>query len=504
MSIRMQPARRSRTLWPIVGALFLLVVGILIGSSGPWLGRSPLSLAAPAQATPPGDPQAVAASLSQAFANVADRVLPSVVTITSERMVNVSGSPFPGFFDFFHPRQRGQQGAPREYRQHGLGSGVIVRGDGIIITANHVVEGAENVRVLLGDDREFLAEVVGTDPGTDVAVLRVETDDVLPAVPLGTGDVPPVGEWVLALGNPFAPGLRGSVTAGIVSAQGRQGIGLTPYENFIQTDAAINPGNSGGPLVNLRGELIGINTAIASRSGGYQGVGFAIPVSIVSSVLESILEHGRVERGWLGVYIKDLDESLRDAFGIPDEVRGGVLIQEVMDGSPADQGGAEAGDVIVELDGAPVADTHDLRFRVAATPPGDHVTLIVLRDLERRTLDVELGELDAEETLAEDSRGPDVQERMGFDVQALDDDLRQRLSLDWDATGVVVTSVERYSGAEEAGLREGDVIVSADRQEIESLGDLQRVIAGLEAGDVLLLRVVNESARRFVAVRIPE
>ncbi len=486
----MNSKARRPTIWSVAALLGLAALGV------------------PALAQPPEEAIEAANSLSQAFSYVADQVSPSVVTITSERVVQVGmggfHSPFSDFFErFMPPQSRG--GNAREFRQQGLGSGVIVDSDGIILTANHVVEDAENISVLLADDREFDAEVVGTDPATDVAVLRVRSDEPLPVVPIAGEDAVQVGEWVLALGNPFGPGLRGTVTAGIISATGRTGIGLTSYEDFIQTDAAINPGNSGGPLVNLRGELIGINTAIATRTGGYQGVGFAIPMRLANHVMESILADGRVVRGWLGVYIRDLDNSLREAFGL-DEGQEGVLVQEVQADGPARSGGLEDGDIIVAMDGAPIEDTRHLRFRVAESRPGEEVTFTVLRDGREKTIDIELGELEDEGggVSRPSEEMNDLLDDLGFTVTDLDDEIRSQLGLSDDTRGVVVTEVARFSAAAEAGLRAGDVIIRASREEVPNVRALRRILGELEAGEVLLLRVISDETRRFVAIRIPE
>jgi serine protease Do len=296
------------------------------------------------------------------------------------------------------------------------------------------------------------------------------------------------------------------VTAGIISALGRSNIGLSSYEDFIQTDAAINPGNSGGPLVNLRGEVVGINTAIASRTGGYQGVGFAIPADLVKPIMQSILDRGRVERGWLGVMIRDLDRSLREAFGMDPDGKGGVLVQEVTKDSPAEKAGMKEGDVLLRLNGDELNKVQDLRFRVAAMTPGTTVRFTVLRDGHEQEISVELGEMESDQGVAGITQGTNdnTLSGLGFDVTGLDDEVRRELDLDRDTQGVVVTSVERLSPAEEAGLRVGDLIVSASRHEITRPSDLRRIVADLEPGDVLLLRVINQSTGRFVAIRMPE
>lgn len=466
-----------------------------------------------AQATPSDNPVEVANALSHAFAQVAEGVLPSVVSITSERVVTLNGqagglqSLFPDFFGFRQPR-RGM-GEPREYRQQGLGSGVIVRSDGIILTANHVVHEATDIRVLLTDDREYEAEVVGVDPPTDLAVLRIKADESLPATPIASDDDCRVGDWVLALGNPFGRNLRGTVTAGIVSAKGRSDIGLASYENFIQTDAAINPGNSGGPLVNLEGELIGINTAIASRSGGYQGVGFAIPADMARMVMDNILDKGRVERGWLGVVIATVDRRTRIAFGMDPDETGGVLIQEVQADSPADRGGMHDGDVILEMDGEPVADNQDLRFRVAATPPDEQVDFLILRDGDEKHLKFKVGEREEGATSQEQpDRADDPLDSLGFSATDLNDMLRGELNLDEEIEGVVVTAVEDYSPAHEGGLQRGDVItqvrIEGEKRDVRNVRQLEDMLGDLEPGTSFALYLRTQAGRRFVIITVPE
>ena len=491
----------TRTGWSLVLIAGALVFGVMILSS-----QHP-EIVSEAHASSESKALDVATSLSNAFAQVADQSLPSVVTITSERVVTMGGSmggasPFSDFFEHFMPSPHGQQ--PREYRQRALGSGVIVRGNGIILTANHVVENAENVHVVLSDAREFDAIVVGTDPETDLAVLRVDEAGTLPALRLGTSAHNRVGDWVLALGNPFGEGLAGTVTAGIISAKGRSGIGLSRYEDFIQTDAAINPGNSGGPLVNLRGELIGINTAIASRSGGYQGVGFAIPADLINTVMENILTDGRMVRGWLGVYIRDLDKSLREAFEMNSDETGGVLIDQVVEESPADKANLQDGDIILSIDGNGIEDGNDLRFRTASYRPGTKVEIRIIRNGKQKKIKVELGELpgtaaNRQEVEAEEN----ILDDLGLELRVLDDQIREELHISGDVEGVVVISIEGYSIAAEAGLRSGDVIVKADRRSISNLDDLMEIINDTDPGEVLLLKVITNSNRRFIAIRMP-
>jgi len=501
---RIKDARaRANRFSPLMPAVFLMAA-MLLGAAGWWglSSRGPAHpLAAQATAGPAEDPLDVAAALGDAFAAVAERARPAVVTITSERVVSsrsFHSDQMPEFFQrFFGPRR----GTPREHRQWGLGSGFIVSADGRILTANHVVAEAENILVRLSDGRQLDAEIIGTDPKTDVAVIQVESDEPLPYLELGDSDAMRVGEWVLALGTPFGERLRETVTAGIISAKGRSRIGLTDYEDFIQTDAAINRGNSGGPLVNLHCEVVGINTAIASRTGGYQGVGFAVPIGLARSVMQSILDEGHVVRGWLGIYIGDLTDALRAAFDT--NIRYGALVQQVVEDGPADKAGIKDGDIIVAIDSKRVEDVDDLRMRVAQTRPGTKISVSVLRDGKARSLEVVLEELESDEAPLAGAID-DVFEDLGFDVAFLNDEWRDRLELDPGLEGVVVTDVRNGSVAAQEGLRLGDVIVEAGRKPVMSVADVREQTARLEKGDVLLLTVITRDARRFVALRIPE
>ena len=470
-------------------------LGVLTGMIHP----AGLTLAARAETQP--SPVDLAAALGDAFAEVIDQVRPAIVTITSERVVSggpLQGNRFPEFFErFFGPFN---QNPNREFRQYGLGSGFIVASDGLVLTANHVVADAKEIKVRLADDRELEAEVVGTDPKTDVAVLRIKSQEAFPSLRLGDSDRLRVGQWVLALGTPFAERLRETVTAGIVSAKGRSRIGLADYEDFIQTDAAINRGNSGGPLVNIHAEVVGINTAIASGTGGYQGVGFAVPINMARTVMESILTEGRVVRGWMGIYIGDLTDSLREAFKV--DVREGILVQQVVEDGPGAKAGLRDGDVITEMDGAPVGNIDEFRFRVAQMRPGRDVRLTVIREGRAREFGVRLGELPANEEVAQSRT--DRLEELGLRVSTLSDEVREELDLDPEIAGIVIADVDENSPAADEGLRPGDVIVEVDRVAIDSVADLTRAVDVAEPGEVLLLTVVTRSARRFVALRIPE
>jgi len=415
----------------------------------------------------------------------ARRAMPAVVNISTTKVVKETPfSPllqdpfFRKFFGgpfFFH--------IPRERVERSLGSGVIVRSDGYVLTNHHVVKDADKVVVFLQNRRRFTAKVVGSDPHTDLALLHIEAKE-LPVLPWGDSEAMKVGDIVLAIGNPF--GVGETVTMGIISAKGRSNVGLVEYEDFIQTDAAINPGNSGGALINTRGELIGINTAIVTRSGGYQGIGFAIPSNMARAVMEQLLKTGKVVRGWLGVYIQEVTPEMAEAFGL--KKARGALVSEVMRGSPAAKAGIKRGDVIVGYDGRPVKDTTELRLLVAQTPPGRTVELELVRNGHRLKVHARIGEQPAK--LAMQAEG--IGTLGGLKVGELTPDRARQLGLPSGTTGVVVEEVEPGSPAWMAGLRPGDVIQEVNRQPVRSVEEFQRAMA--EAGRRVLL-LVNRRGR---------
>ncbi len=447
--------------------------------------------------------------LQQAFVLVSRRVTPAVVTVSSERIVRGPDfrmqipEEFRRFFDddFFFG---GPQGGER--RMPGLGSGVIVDPDGIILTNNHVVAQADSIQVTLADNRTLDAEVVGTDPDSDLAVLRVEASG-LPTVHFGDSEAIEVGEWVLAVGNPFSESLRHTVTAGIISAKGRQNVGLgTTYQNFIQTDAAINPGNSGGALVNLRGELIGINTAIATRSGTFQGVGFAIPVNMARRIMESLQRHGRVLHGWLGVQVQAVDENMADALGL--ERPTGALVADVLADTPAARAGLRRGDLVLELDGQTVDSSQDLVNRVGMSAPGTDVVLTVLRDGRRHEITVRLGERGETADAGSGSQEPSGEaegtlQSIGLRVAELSPGLAQRYGYE-GREGVIVSSVLNGGPAQRAGLQPGDLIQEINRRAITSVAEFNTAVAALRPGESALFWVRRGENAAYVPVRVPE
>ncbi len=435
--------------------------------------------------------------LSAAFRNVAKDVSPSVVYISTEQ--TVKGAQHPGndmtdedFFRRFFGMPEDQQ---REYRQQGLGSGFVVREDGYILTNNHVVENADTIKVTFPDKREFTATVVGTDPKSDVAVIKIDGAGLSVAL-LGESANIEVGDWAIAIGTPY--GLSQSVTAGIISAKGRAGVGIVPYEDFIQTDAAINPGNSGGPLVNINGEVIGINTAIFSRSGGYQGIGFAIPIDMAKNIMESLITNGRVVRGWLGVVIQDVSQDIAKGFGL-DEARG-ALIGDVMKDGPAEQGGIERGDVIVSFDGVDIPDINALRNLVARTEVNKKVDVIVVRGGTEKTLTVTVGE-QAADTVAGVEDATKSSQKSGLTVQDLTPEIATQLGLD-DEQGVIISDVDSNSPAGSAGLRRGDLIQEVNRTPVPSLKEYNQVMKSVDDGESFLLLIKRGDNTFYVVVNV--
>ncbi len=445
----------------------------------------------------------VAEELSKVFSSVVERAAPAVVFIEVERTV-YKHAPYQFFrqfpFDFFGDEffRRFFPGIPREYKQKGAGSGFIVTPDGYIFTNNHVIEDADKVTVKLADGRTFEAKIVGRDPQSDVAVLKVDAKD-LPTVPLGNSDEIEVGEWVVAIGNPF--GLSHTVTVGVVSAKGRSGLGITDYEDFIQTDAAINPGNSGGPLLNLKGEVIGMNTAIFTRSGGYMGIGFAIPINIVKLVAEQLIKQGKVIRGWLGIVIQDVTPALAQAFGL--KKAEGALVAEVLPDSPAHKGGLKRGDVIVKYNGKSVKNASELRTFVGLTRPGTKVEVEVIRDGRHKVLTITIGEYPKEKRMSYGAV-PELRkflERLGFSVQELTEEIARELGYRVKG-GVVISAVAPGSPAALAELRPGLLIEEVNRKPVRTLEEFFEALKpSLKTGRVLLL-VRDPEFRRFVVLSV--
>ena len=449
--------------------------------------------------------QAVQANRTQAlpeFTGLAERLAPVVVNVSTRAKVSRQQAPAAPFGEndplsefwrrFFGGPPGSSPGGP--VQEH-LGSGFIVDRSGIVLTNNHVIEGADRITVKLTDDREFDAKVVGRDPKTDLAVIRIgDGKENFPVAPLGDSSQLQVGEWVAAMGSPF--GLANTITAGIISAKGRN-IGAGPYDSFIQTDASINPGNSGGPLVNLRGEVIGINSAIVSQTGGNLGIGFAIPINLAKEILPDLIKTGKVTRGWLGVSIQRVTPEIAKAMGL--ERDRGALVSEVMQGSPAEKAGIRSGDVITEYDGKRIEQANDLPILVAQTALGKNVNVIVQRENKRVPVSVTVGELKDEEKVA----SVPEKERLGLSVQTVTRDIARSLGLD-QAQGVIVSNVQPGSPAADAGLARGDIILEVNRRAIKSPAELQNIIDNATAGANLLFLVRRSGNNLFLAMNVPE
>lgn len=493
----MQPSFVSRST-PVSLKLRQPLLAALLGLS---LAAGPLSGAAPAAGAP------------ESFADLAESVSPSVVNITTSAVIAArtdegpmvpEGSPFEDLFrDFME--ENGPDGAPPEpRREDALGSGFVISADGYIVTNNHVIAGADEILVEFFSGESLEAKLVGTDPKTDIALLKVESDAPLPFVPFGDSDAMRVGDWVMAMGNPLGQGF--SVSAGIVSARGRELSGA--YDDFLQTDAAINKGNSGGPLFNMAGEVIGVNTAILSPTGGSIGIGFSMGSNVVKKVVAQLREFGETRRGWLGVRIQDVTPDVAEAMGL-DEPRG-ALITDVPDG-PARMAGLLAGDVIVTFDGAEIDDARDLTNTVADSAIGEKVPVVVLRDGRKVTIAVTLGRRETAEgetelsAVPEDApEEPEVSELLGMSLAPLDNAARQALDLPPSAQGLVVGGIDVASEAYEKGLAEGDLITEAGQEPVAEVSDLaERIEEARAAGRRSILLLVRRGGEpRFVALSI--
>ncbi|MGR3468628.1 MAG: Do family serine endopeptidase [Shimia sp.] len=455
---------------------------------------------------------AKAQSMPTSFADLAEQISPSVVNITTSTTVAgrtdrgpqgivPEGSPFEDFFREFEDR-RGENGQ-RPRRSSALGSGFVISEDGYIVTNNHVIEGADEINIEFFSGLELPAEIVGTDPNTDIALLKVEADNPLPFVSFGDSDGARVGDWVIAMGNPLGQGF--SVSAGIVSARNRALSGT--YDDYIQTDAAINRGNSGGPLFNMSGEVIGVNTAILSPTGGSIGIGFSMASNVVTNVVDQLQEFGETRRGWLGVRIQDVTPEIAEALGL--ETAAGAAVTDVPEG-PAREAGMETNDIIVEFDGQEVEDTRELVRIVGNSPVGKTVRVIVLRDGEEETLAVTLGRRETAVAVPAAQPGPDGPvpqelELLGLTIMPIDDEMREENDLG-DIEGLAITAVDESSEAFEKGLRVGDIITEAGQQRVLTIEALeQRIEAAQEAGRRSLLLLVRRGADpRFVALSLED
>lgn len=473
--------------------LHVLTVATLIVALGIWAGAVGLAAA---------QTQMIPAS----FADVAEKASPAVVNISTVKMVKGSGDqtfrfhgprgpnsqndPFQEFFERFFREQMPR----RDHKENALGSGFLMEPSGVIITNNHVVEDADEILVKLSDGREFKAEVMGRDPKTDLAVIKIKdgSGHGFPYLNLGDSEATRIGDWVVAIGNPF--GLEHTVTAGILSAKGRV-IGAGPYDDFLQTDASINFGNSGGPLLNLNGEVIGINTAIVA---GGTGIGFAIPTSLAKGIIEQLKDKGKVVRGWLGVMIQKITPELAKSFDLKSEK--GALVADVTSGGPAEKAGIKRGDVIITFDGKDIEEWSDLPTIVAATPVGKEVEVQVIREGKEKSFNITIAELDDEKLARGSSPSGSGEIELGLTVQELTPDIAERLGLS-EREGVVVSGVEDDSPAAEAGFRPGDLILEINREKVNNVNDYRRLIKDVKKGEMVLFLVKRGSNTLFFTMK---
>lgn len=493
--------KNKRLLFPLLAivALTSFVIGMMISSG---LKITPDTTAIEKDSAEGGGGSPI--NNSQVFVNLAEKLMPATVNISTTKIVKRrkrsyhqpfrEGDPFRDFFgDEFFDRFFGQM-PQRDYKLRSLGSGFIIDEEGYIITNNHVIEEADEIKVRLSDKEEYDAKIIGKDIKTDIALIKIDPPNGLPFVKLGDSDELRVGEWVMAIGNPF--GLNQTVTVGIVSALWRK-IGAGPYENFIQTDAAINQGNSGGPLFNTHGEVVGVNTAIFSTSGGNIGIGFATPINLAKNVVHQLKEKGKVVRGWLGVIVQTVTPELADSFGLKD--RKGALVADVEANAPADEAGIQKGDIIVAFDGKEIDEMSELPLVVAQTQVGKKVDVTILRNGKELTKKVTIGELKEEETYA--SLGEESRSDIGIEVSELTRELARRYGIS-ETEGVLVTYVENDSPAEQAGIREGDIIIEVNREPVKNLDEYYQATKQAEKGDKILFWIKRGRSSQFVVVQL--
>lgn len=440
--------------------------------------------------------------LNDGIVDIAEKTNPAVVTITTEKTQKVSRAvdPFSMFFGNPNSKQGGQS---KEYVRRGLGSGVIVSDDGYVITNNHVIDDTDKIKVRLFNGDEIEAELIGTDPLTDIAVLKIKVENA-PSVKLGDSETLKVGSFVLAIGSPLSEDLAHTVSFGIVSARGRLLNNLTQYGDYIQTDAAINPGNSGGALIDMNGELVGINSAIASRSGGNDGIGFAIPISLAKRIMDDLIEDGVVSRGYLGILPTDVDQVMAQALGL-DDIRG-VMISRVEEDTPADKAGLKEQDIIVSIDGEMLnnGDANVFRTKIATFKPKEKVELGIIRDGNLETIEVTLGQRPDDESPTLPKKEEDMEEKLGFNVTELTSDIKRQLNLSEDVKGIAVNRISEASNAFERGLLRGDVITSVKRNKVTSVKEFyEEVEESIEKGDkAILLTIERNNLKQFVAFEL--
>ena len=471
----------------LLGGLAFYFIGKMTGQQGGYLPYSA-----------PNVPRQIMET-GRAFSEIASAVSPAVVNISTTKVFKRDTEPLfeDPFFDFFKPFHDLRM--PKKWKEQSLGSGVIVSSDGYIITNNHVVEKSDEIKVTLLDKRMFKGRIVGADPKTDIAIVKIDAAN-LPTIPWGDSEKLQVGEFVLAIGNPY--GLSHTVTMGIISAVGRANVGIADYEDFIQTDAAINPGNSGGPLVNIKGELIGINTAIFSRTGGYQGIGFAVPTNMVRPLMSQLIQKGKIIRGWLGVTIQEMTPEIAQKFGL--EKSRGALVSDVTKGSPAEKAGILRGDIVIEFNRKEVKDVASLRNMVSQSKVGSDVLIKILRSGKEYTVRLVVAELPREVAEVAPDQMPDDSEMgafSGLTVMGLTKEIARQLGLSKDERGVVVVKVEPATPADEAGIKKGDIIKEIDRKQISNLEDYNRISSITKRNDTVLLFVARGDKKFYVTLK---
>lgn len=432
-------------------------------------------------------------NLQEAFEKVAEVALPAVVNISTDQKVKVRPftSPFgdnPLFRDFFEDFFNDLMPREREYKSTSLGSGFIISKDGYIVTNDHVVRNADEITVKLNDKRVFKAKIVGRDPKTDIAVIKVSADN-LPVLKLGNSDKLRIGQWAIAVGNPF--GLNGTLTMGVISAKGRSNLGIETYEDFIQTDASINPGNSGGPLLNIYGEVIGINTAIIATG---QGIGFAIPINMAKNIINQIIDKGKVERSWLGVGIQKLTPELAASMNI--SVKEGVLINRIYENSPAEKAGLKEGDVVIECNGKKLEDPSDLQKIVISSPVGSSLTLKIIREGKEKLVSIVTDKMPDDEKLEKSEIGKNI---LGIKVR---DMLPSEKKNAFYKSGVVVTDIEPHSPGDMAGIQEGDIIFTINQKAVKSVKDFNQIVKGIKKGSIINLFLQRGNQTFYIAIRV--
>ena len=449
---------------------------------------------------------------SEGFTAVAEYVTPSIVTVETEKTVKVrSWDPFGGmdpFGDFFGGDDMfkrffgGPNNRQQERQVQGLGSGVIVQEDGYIITNNHVIAEVDKIKITLSNGKQYDGKLIGRDSRSDLAVIKIDLKG-LPALKMANSDQVKVGQWALAVGNPFSKSLSHTVTAGIISGLGRASVTSDTDIDFIQTDAAINPGNSGGALVNLKGELVGINAAIVSRSGGFEGIGFAIPSNTAKNVMEQLIKTGKVIRGYVGISMQDVDESIAKALKL--KTPKGAVIAQVVKDSPGEKAGLQQGDVIIKIDGKEIEDMALVRRMVGSKKPGTDVEFLIVREGSERKITVTLGEAPSEVTASVDeSSSRQNVERLGMEVSNLNGDLASKYGLNAGDKGVVITNIERNGAAFSGGLREGDLIKRVGKDDITSVKDYTTIINKIQPGETALFLINRRGNSMFIAFTVPK